>query len=206
MYAIVEIAGLQYKVEQDQQLYVNRLKGEAGETIVLDKVLLTDNGSVTVGAPVIDGLTVEAKIVEHVKGDKVVIFKKKRRKGYKKKTGFRASLTRIEILSIGGAKGEKPAKKAKATTAKSSAKVKKDDLTIVEGIGPKVQELFNENGISTLEELAAKKPEELKAILEPKGGIYAAMDTETWPKQAQMAAEGEIEELKAWQDELKGGK
>ncbi|AIP99852.1 50S ribosomal protein L21 [Ornithobacterium rhinotracheale] len=206
MYAIVEIAGLQYKVEQDQQLYVNRLKGEAGETIVLDKVLLTDNGSVTVGAPVIDGLTVEAKIVEHVKGDKVVIFKKKRRKGYKKKTGFRASLTKIEILSIGGVKGEKPAKKAKATPAKSSAKVKKDDLTIVEGIGPKVQELFNENGISTLEELAAKKSEELKAILEPKGGIYAAMDTETWPKQAQMAAEGKIEELKAWQDELKGGK
>lgn len=207
MYAIVEIAGLQYKVEQDQQLYVNRLKGEAGETIVLDKVLLTDNGSVTVGAPVIDGLTVEAKIVEHVKGDKVVIFKKKRRKGYKKKTGFRASLTKIEILSIGGVRGEKPAKKAKAAPAKSSsAKVKKDDLTIVEGIGPKVQELFNENGISTLEELATKKPEELKAILEPKGGIYAAMETETWPKQAQMAAEGKIEELKAWQDELKGGK
>ncbi|MRJ08957.1 50S ribosomal protein L21 [Ornithobacterium rhinotracheale] len=202
MYAIIEIAGLQYKVEQDQQLYVNRLKGEAGETIVLDKVLLTDNGSVTVGAPVIDGLTVEAKIVEHVKGDKVVVFKKKRRKGYKKKTGFRASLTKIEILSIGGVKGEKPVKKAKAT----SAKAKKDDLTIVEGIGPKVQELFNENGINTLEELAAKKSEELKAILEPKGGIYAAMDTETWPKQAQMAAEGKIEELKAWQDELKGGK
>lgn len=116
MYAIVEIAGLQYKVEQDQQLYVNRLKGEAGETIVLDKVLLTDNGSVTVGAPVIDGLTVEAKIVEHVKGDKVVIFKKKRRKGYKKKTGFRASLTKIEILSIGGVKGEKPAKKSESYT------------------------------------------------------------------------------------------
>ena len=206
MYAIVEIAGLQYKVEQDQQLFVNRLKGEAGDSITLDRVLLTDNGTVTVGAPVIEGLTVEAKIVEHLKGDKIVVFKKKRRKGYKKKNGFRPSLTKIEILSIGGERTEKKApKKETKSTPKASKSSKQDDLTIVEGIGPKTQELFNENGIKTLSDLAAKTAEELKAILEPKGGIYASMDTETWPKQAQMAADGKIEELKAWQDELKGG-
>ncbi|CAM3222586.1 50S ribosomal protein L21 [Empedobacter falsenii] len=101
MYAIVEIAGLQYKVEKDQQLFVNRLAGEAGEEVKFDRVLLTDNGAITVGAPVIDGVTVVAKIVEHVKGDKVIVFKKKRRKGYQKSNGHRQQFTKIEIASIG---------------------------------------------------------------------------------------------------------
>lgn len=199
MYAIVEIAGLQYKVEQDQQLYVNRLKGEAGETVTFNKVLLTDNGDITIGAPAIENMTVEAKILEHVKGNKVVIFKKKRRKGYKKKTGFRASLTKIEIISIGGVKGEvKKSKKAENST--------KDDLTKIEGIGPKVKELLYENNILTFSDLAKTKTEEIKAILEPKGGIYASMDPTTWPEQAQLAADGKFDELKALQDQLDGGK
>lgn len=101
MYAIVEIAGLQYKVEKDQQLFVNRLAGEAGEEVKFDRVLLTDNGAITVGAPVIDRVTVVAKIVEHVKGDKVIVFKKKRRKGYQKSNGHRQQFTKIEIASIG---------------------------------------------------------------------------------------------------------
>jgi len=115
MYAIVEIAGLQYKVEQDQQLYVNRLQGDAGAEVSFGRVLLTDNGSVQVGAPVIDGVSVVAKIVEHVKGDKVIVFKKKRRKGYKKKNGHRQQFTKIEIVSIGAGK-VKAAKKEKAET------------------------------------------------------------------------------------------
>ena len=101
MYAIVEIAGLQYKVEKDQQLFVNRLAGEAGDEVKFDRVLLTDNGAITVGAPVIDGVTVVAKIVEHVKGDKVIVFKKKRRKGYQKSNGYLQQFTKIEVASIG---------------------------------------------------------------------------------------------------------
>lgn len=113
MYAIVEIAGLQYKVEKDQQLYVNRLGGEPGDEMSFDRVLLTDNGSVQVGAPVIDGMSVVAKIVEHVKGDKVIVFKKKRRKGYKVKNGHRQLFTKIEVVSIGAGSGaaKKAAKK-----------------------------------------------------------------------------------------------
>ena len=101
MLAIVEIAGLQYKVEKDQQLFVNRLAGEAGDEVKFDRVLLTDNGAITVGAPVIEGVTVVAKIVEHVKGDKVIVFKKKRRKGYQKSNGHRQQFTKIEVASIG---------------------------------------------------------------------------------------------------------
>ena len=82
MYAIVEIAGLQYKVEKDQQIYVNRLQGNEGDKVSFDRVLLTDDsGNVTVGAPVIEGVALNATILKHLKGDKVLVFKKKRRKG-----------------------------------------------------------------------------------------------------------------------------
>ena len=113
MFAIVEIAGLQYKVEQDQKLFVNRLAGEKGEKVSFDKVLLTVNGAVTVGAPAVSGISVEAEIVDHVKADKVIVFKKKRRKGYKVKNGHRQSLTQIVITGITGFEAAKPkAKKA----------------------------------------------------------------------------------------------
>ncbi len=86
MFAIVEIAGLQYKVEQDQKLYVNRLKGDKGNKVSFDKVLLTVNGSITVGAPAVEGIAVEAEIIDHVQADKVIVFKKeKEEKGYKVK-------------------------------------------------------------------------------------------------------------------------
>jgi len=80
MFAIVEIAGLQYKVEQDQKLFVNRLAGDKGAKVSFDKVLLTSNGTVTVGAPAVEGVAVEAEILDHVQADKVIVFKKKRRK------------------------------------------------------------------------------------------------------------------------------
>ena len=116
MFAIVEIAGLQYKVEQDQKLFVNRLAGEKGEKVSFDKVLLTVNGAITVGAPAVSGISVEAEIVDHVKADKVIVFKKKRRKGYKVKNGHRQQLTQIQIVSIGGADAPKAKKATKKET------------------------------------------------------------------------------------------
>ncbi len=102
MYAIVEIAGHQYKVQKDQQIFVNRLQNEEGTQVEFDRVLLTDdNGKITVGAPAVEGVKVTARVVNHLKGDKVIIFKKKRRKGYQKKNGFRAYLTEIVIEKIG---------------------------------------------------------------------------------------------------------
>ncbi|AJW64009.1 50S ribosomal protein L21 [Elizabethkingia sp. HX WHF] len=122
MFAIVEIAGLQYKVEQDQKLYVNRLKGDKGNKVSFDKVLLTVNGAITVGAPAVEGIAVEAEIIDHVQADKVIVFKKKRRKGYQVKNGHRQQLTQIQITSITGFDGAKPAKKAaaKKTTKKAA--------------------------------------------------------------------------------------
>ena len=129
MYAIVEIAGHQYKVEKDQHIFVHRLKGDVDSAIEFANVLLVDNnGDVKVGAPAIDGLAVHATIERHLKGDKVLIFKKKRRKGYQKLNGFRPYLTEIRITDIKKAAAKKkaaPAAEAK-TTAKTTAKTKKE--------------------------------------------------------------------------------
>jgi len=112
MYAIVEIAGQQFKVSKDQRVFVHRLAAEEGNKVSFDKVmLLDDNGTVTIGAPAIEGASVEAKVIQHLKGDKVIVFKKKRRKGYKKKNGHRQSFTQIVIEGI-NATAIAPKKKA----------------------------------------------------------------------------------------------
>ena len=122
MYAIVEIAGHQYKVEKDQQVFVNRLDAKEGAKIQFDRVLLTDSsGDVTVGAPAINGLAVHATVERHLKGDKVLIFKKKRRKGYQKLNGFRPYLTEIRVTDIKKA----AAKKAAAPKKEAESKTKK---------------------------------------------------------------------------------
>jgi large subunit ribosomal protein L21 len=102
MYAIVDIAGKQFKVAKDQYLYAPLMEGEAGTSVSFDKVLLVDNdGKVDIGAPAVKGVKVSGKILEHVKGSKVIIFKKKRRKGYAVKNGHRQQFTKIQIESIG---------------------------------------------------------------------------------------------------------
>jgi large subunit ribosomal protein L21 len=121
MYAIVEIAGHQFKVEKDQKVFVNRLQTEEGKKVSFDNVLLVGDGdNVTVGAPAIDGAQVGAKVLKHLKGDKVIVFKKKRRKGYRVKNGHRQSLTEIVIESI-AASGAKPAKEVKKAESKADA-------------------------------------------------------------------------------------
>jgi large subunit ribosomal protein L21 len=101
MYAIVEIAGQQFKVEKDLSIFTHRLAGEEGAALVVDKVLLVDNGGkVTVGAPLVAGAKVKAKIVSHVRGEKVLVFKKKRRKTYQKMNGHRQNFTKVLIEDI----------------------------------------------------------------------------------------------------------
>ena len=125
MYAIVEIAGHQFKVEKDQRVFVNRLTTEEGKKISFDNVLLIEDGNnITLGAPAIDGAQVSAKVLKHLKGDKVIVFKKKRRKGYRVKNGHRQSLTEIVIESItaSGAKKAAPKKETKKVEAKAAPK------------------------------------------------------------------------------------
>jgi large subunit ribosomal protein L21 len=140
MYAIVEIAGQQFKVSKDLKVYVHRLTNEEGSKVSFDKVLLLDdNGNVTLGAPAIEGASVEAKVLQHLKGDKVIVFKKKRRKGYKKRNGHRQSLTQIVIEGIAATGAKKAAPKkavveaevidvaVEAPQVKKAPKAKKED-------------------------------------------------------------------------------
>ncbi|MEL0651498.1 MULTISPECIES: 50S ribosomal protein L21 [unclassified Algibacter] len=210
MYAIVEIAGHQFKVEKDQRVFVNRLATEEGKEVSFDNVLLiADGDNITVGAPAIDGAQVSAKILRHLKGNKVIVFKKKRRKGYRVKNGHRQSLTEIVIESIAtsGAKKAAPVKKAEPKTeAKPAAKKatgKADDLKKVEGIGPKIAETLVAAGIATFAELAKTEASKISEIIADVRGNHV---TDTWPAQAQLAADGKWDELKKWQDELDGGK
>ena len=231
MYAIVEIAGQQFKVVKDQKVFVHRLQTEEGKQVAFDNVLLIGDGDkVTVGAPAIDGAQVGAKVLKHLKGDKVIVFKKKRRKGYRKKNGHRQSLTEIIIESIAASGAKKAAKvekvvvkkaapvkaekkvevkaevaapKAEAKPVAKKATAKADDLKKVEGIGPKIAETLIAAGITTFAELAKLKADKISEIIADVRGNHV---TDTWPKQAKLAAEGKWDELKKWQDELNGGK
>ena len=194
MYAIVEMAGQQFKVAKDQKVYVHRLQTEEGKKVTFGNVLLTGDGSdITIGAPAIDGASVEAKVVRHLRGDKVIVFKKKRRKGYQKKNGHRQSLTEIVIESIvlkGGkkadkqteAKDEKPvAKKEEKTsaTADKAAPVKKEAAS-----KPKAEK-------STSKKSSSKK-DDLKKIegIGPKTAeALVSADVNTFAKLAKMNPE-----------------
>ena len=137
MYAIVEIAGQQFKVSKDLKVYVHRLADKEGDAISFAKVLLLDdNGTITLGAPAVEGASVEAKVLQHLKGDKVIVFKKKRRKGYKKRNGHRQYLTQIQIsgITLPGAKKATAKKEAVPATEeeveapkKKVAKAKKEE-------------------------------------------------------------------------------
>ncbi|WP_298792733.1 50S ribosomal protein L21 [uncultured Allomuricauda sp.] len=163
MYAIVEMAGQQFKVAKDQKVYVHRLQTEEGKKVTFDKVLLLeDGGNVTIGAPVIEGAAVEAKVVKHLKGDKVIVFKKKRRKGYRVKNGHRQSLTEIVVEGI-VAKGAKKAAPAKAKAEKPAAEAKKAAPAKKEApkkAAPKK---------AAVEDLSGKTVAELKEMAKAKG-------------------------------------
>jgi large subunit ribosomal protein L21 len=150
MYAIVEIAGQQFKVEEGKKIFVHRLKAEDGKQIDFDKVLLIEEeGKITIGEPVVKDAKVEGKVVSQVRGDKVIIFKKKRKKGYRVKNGHRQNFTQVEIVSING----------KTTPKKQAAKKVAAEAPVSEPVAEKKAETKK----TAAKKAETKKPETKKA-------------------------------------------
>ncbi|MGA1977383.1 MAG: 50S ribosomal protein L21 [Bacteroidales bacterium] len=152
MYAIVEIAGQQFKVEEGKKIFVHRLKADEGKQIDFDKVLLIeDEGKITIGEPVIKDAKVEGKVISQVRGDKVIVFKKKRKKGYRVKNGHRQNFTQVEIISING----------KTTPKKQAARKESAEVQAAEPVEQKAEAKIGE-----LKKPAARKTEKKKAETE----------------------------------------
>ena len=169
MYAIVEIAGQQFKVAKDQKVFVNRLPEAEGEKVQFSNVMLLEDGkNITIGAPAIEGAAVEAKVIKHLKGDKVIVFKKKRRKGYRVKNGHRQYLSEIVIegITASGAKKSAPKAAAKPAAAKPAAVKAKAAPKTTEDLSSKtVAELKDMAKAKGIEGISAMKKAELIAAL-----------------------------------------
>ena len=170
MYAIVEISGKQFKVEKKQKLFVNRLDVAEGKKISFDNVLMVNDGSKSsVGTPNVSGVQVDAKVLKHLKSDKVIVFKKKRRKGYKVKNGHRQAITEIEISDIltgvkkttaKKAEGPKKAEAKKAEPKKASAKKESQDLSSMSVA--ELKTMAKDKGITGISSM--KKADLIKAL------------------------------------------
>ena len=208
MYAVIKTGGKQYKVAAGEKLKVEKLEVAEGGKVVFDKILMLSNGeTVTIGSPLVAGAVVNATVVSHGRGDKVMIFKFRRRKHYRKTQGHRQSYTEVMISDINGSGAVKaaPAKVAAAPKAPEKSK-SADKLTLIEGIGPKIAELLIADGIVTFADLAAAKVATIEATLEKAGPKFSMHKPTTWPEQAALAHDGKMDELKVLQDKLNGGK
>lgn len=193
MFAIIKTGGKQYKVATDDMLKIEKLDAEAGDIITFDNVLMLGEGSeVTVGAPLVEGATVVAELVEQFRAKKIIIFKKKRRQKYRRTNGHRQNLSMVRITDILAA-GQKPSKKpaTKKAAPKKEAPAKAtpaaaefvDDLKLISGVGPVLEKKLHALGVKSLKDVAAFTKEEVErvdAALSFKGRI----DREEWIKQA----------------------
>lgn len=200
MYAIVDIAGKQFKVKKDQFVYAPSVEGETGASVEFDRVLLIEGDKgVDVGTPVVSGAKVTGKILDHGRGDKVIVFKKKRRKGYKKTQGHRQGFSKILIEDIltSGAKPaakkeekpkEAPKQEAKAEAPKQEAKKEKsaqDDLTKIKGIGKVYAEELNKIGYASYQQISELSDEDVEKIADAIDGVTAeTIQNDDWVGQA----------------------
>jgi large subunit ribosomal protein L21 len=222
MFAVVKTGGKQYRLSVGEKLKIEQIAAEPGQVVALAEVLAVGSGeTITLGTPVVAGAAVHATVLSHGRADKVRIFKMRRRKHYQKRQGHRQWFTEIFIseIAFGGESAKAsapsvaafaavPAAVAAPAPAKKAAKAAKvgDDLTIVEGIGPKIDGLFKDAGITTFAQLADTSVEKMKEILTAAGPRYTMHNPGTWAEQAALARDGKMDELKAWQDAHIAGK
>ncbi len=202
MYAVIKTGGKQYKVAAGEKLKIEQIAANVGQEIVLDQILAVGNGAdLLIGAPLVPGATVKATIVAHGRHDKVRIFKMRRRKHYQKRQGHRQNYTELFIGEIADGKGGN----AKVAMPVMAAPAGKDNLEVVEGIGPKAAVVLAQNGITTYAQLASATADDLTAMLKASGGRFPLTSVGTWAEQAALLRDGKMDEFKKLTDELVGG-
>lgn len=204
MYAVIKTGGKQYRVAADDKLQIEKLPGEAGDIVEFTDVLMVaSDGSVDVGAPFVAGATVAAEIIGQVRGPKIIIFKKHRRKHFRRKNGHRQDLTSVRITEIltGGAKPAKKAaakppaeskaeKKAEAAPlAGTLSEAKADDLSLISGVGPKILKALTDMGYTTYAQIANLTGDEIEKI-EAEIKMAGRIAREEWIEQAKELAAG----------------
>lgn len=198
-YAIVESGGKQYRAVEGRTIEVDRLPFDAGKKFEFERVLLmADGDDVMVGTPTVSDILVKVTVVDHIKGPKIDRFRYRPKKRIRVRGGHRQQYTRLQIDFIGRPDEERESE------ATPKERVAADDLTRIEGIGPKVSKLLNAAGISTFEALAGTPVADLEKILTD--ADLQMMDATTWPQQAELAAKGDWEALEKLQTKLSGGR
>ena len=198
-FAIIESGGKQYRAVEGRTIEVDRLPIEAGNKFDVDRILLMGDGDdILVGTPTVGDILVKVTVVDHVKGPKIDRFKYRPKKRIRVRGGHRQQYTRLLVDFIG-----RPDEERKAE-AQPTKQVEADDLTRIEGIGPKVAKTLAAAGVSTFEALASTSVEDIQKILTDAG--LKMMDATTWPQQAELAATGDWDALEKLQASLSGGR
>jgi large subunit ribosomal protein L21 len=229
MYAVIKAGGKQYRVSAGQKLKVEQIPADIGATITFSEVLAVGSGAdVVFGAPLVTGAKVDATVVSHGRGEKVTIFKMRRRKHYQRHGGHRQNFTEVFFSAIYGADGAELAKAdapavsapvalaasgaaAAAAPARKSAKIRgkkrdgSDDLELIEGIGPKIAGLLKDAGIDSFDALAKAPVSKVQEVLEAGGSKFNLAKPETWAEQAALAAKGDWAAFDKLTQELVGG-
>ena len=205
MYAVVKTGGKQYKVAAGEKFKVEQIAADVGQEVVLDQILAVGNGSdILIGAPLVAGAAIKATVVAQGRHDKVRIFKMRRRKHYQKHQGHRQNYTELFIAEIADGKGG-IFKAASAAVILIGQKAGKDDIEIIEGIGPKIAAVLAAGGISTFAQLASAKADDMTAMLKASGGRFSLANPASWAEQAALLRDGKMAEFKKLTDELVGG-
>lgn len=225
MYAVIRTGGKQYKVAEDEIIYVEKLAGEKGESVEFNDVLMVGGtDSPKIGTPLVDGASVAGEVIEQTRGDKIIVFKKKRRQGYKRKKGHRQLLTCVKILGIGldgkapakKAAAKKPAKKADDAKADAPAEImtaaaipadtsvpadssKPDDLSLISGVGPVLVKKLTDLGYTTFKQIAELTPEQI-ADVDEKLSFKGRIEREEWVAQAKELMAGKKPRAKVDQE------
>ena len=235
MYAVIKTGGKQYRVSAGQKLKVEQIPADVGSTITFNEVLAVGSGAdVVFGAPLVSGAKVDATVISHGRGDKVTIFKMRRRKHYQRHGDHRQNYTEVFFSVIFGADGTElakadapavsvpvvhaaagsasaPAASAKPAAAKKAAKGRgkardgSDDLELIEGVGPKIAELLKAAGIDTFDALAKAPVAKVHEVLEAGGSNFNLAKPDTWAEQAALAASGDWAAFDKLTEALVGG-